>query len=136
VQIWTSRFQNKALAAHPELVKVGITVGQPRFKLGYSYERLPLLAPYDGLFHETDRERFTRAYYARLDAAGVDAVVGALQAISDRHYGSDLVLLCYEDLSKPDEWCHRQIAGQWLQDRAGISVEEWLPEAAEVAERV
>ncbi|HEV2458487.1 MAG TPA: hypothetical protein VGS80_08985 [Ktedonobacterales bacterium] len=58
MEIWTSRFQNKALAAHPELVKVGITVGQPRWPLGYAYERLPLLAPY-GLFRETDRSVFT-----------------------------------------------------------------------------
>ena len=59
------------MAARTELVKVGITVGQPRWTLGYEYERLPLLAPY-GLFRETDRERFTRAYCARLDAAGLN----------------------------------------------------------------
>ena len=125
MQIWTSRFQNKALAAHPELIKVDITVGQPRFRLGYTYERLPLLAPYGALFHETDRERFSRAYYERLDMAGIETVLDALRAISERHSGRDLVLLCYEDLSKPDEWCHRQVAGQWLQERAGIVVAEY-----------
>jgi Protein of unknown function, DUF488 len=125
MRIWTSQFQHKVLAQHPELVKVGITVWPPRFKLGYAYERLPMLTPYGGLFHESDRERFTRAYYARLDTAGVETVLHALRAISERHGGRDLVLLCYEDLSKPDEWCHRQIAAQWLQERAGLTVAEW-----------
>jgi hypothetical protein len=132
MEIWTSRFQNKALAARPELVKVGITVGQPRWPLGYEYERLPLLAPY-GLLHEADRERFTRAYCTRLDAAGVAAVLAALQAISDEHDGRDLVLLCYEDLAKvyPDgslEWCHRVVFSEWWRARTGEVILE-LPRA-------
>jgi hypothetical protein len=132
MEIWTSRFQNKALAGHPELVKVGITVGQPRWPLGYAYERLSLLAPY-GLLRETDRERFTRAYCARLDAAGVETVLAALQAISAEHDGRDLVLLCYEDLDKvyPDgsqEWCHRQVFAEWWRARTGGIILE-LPHA-------
>jgi hypothetical protein len=132
MEIWTSCFQNKALAAHPELVKVGITVGQPRWPLGYAYERLPLLAPY-GLLDETDRERFTRAYFARLDAASVAQVQAAFDRISQEHDGRDLVLLCYEDLDKvyPDgelEWCHRVVFSEWWRARTGGIILE-LPHA-------
>jgi hypothetical protein len=132
MEIWTSRFQNKELAAHPELVKVGITVGQPRWPLGYAYERLPLLAPY-GLLHETDRSVFAPAYFARLDQIGPAQVQAAFDRIRAEHDGRDLVLLCYEDLAKvyPDgsqEWCHRQVFAEWWRARTGGIILE-LPHA-------
>lgn len=137
MEIWTSRFQNKALAARTELVKVGITIGQPRFPLGYDYERLPLLAPY-GLLRETDRERFTHAYCARLDQIGAAQVQAAFNRISAEHDGRDLVLLCYEDLDKVYadgslEWCHRLVFAEWWRARTGDIIRE-LPRASAPAE--
>lgn len=38
-----------------------------------------------------------------------------------RKEGSDIFLLCYE---KPDDFCHRRIILQWLEDN-GIPAEEW-----------
>lgn len=40
-----------------------------------------------------------------------------------------IVLLCYEDLRKPDVWCHRQLLAEWIEERFGIQVPE-LPELA------
>jgi hypothetical protein len=71
-----------------------------------------------------DRAEFTARYHAQLDRAGVDRVLRDLQRISDAHAGQDLVLLCYEDVRKPGEWCHRQVLAEWLADRASLVVAE------------
>src|SRR5260221_824750 len=120
VDLYTSRYANKELARRPDLVKVGITVGRPGWPLGYPVESLDRLAPW-GLLQVFDRAEFTARYHAALDRAGVDRVLRDLQRISDAHDGQDLVLLCYEDVRKPDEWCHRQVLAEWLAQRAGLA---------------
>src|SRR5260221_8170860 len=128
VDLYTSRYANKELARRPDLVKVGITVGKPRWPLGYPVESLDRLAPW-GLLQVFDRAEFTARYHAQLDRAGVDRVLRDLQRISDAHDGQDLVLLCYEDVRKPGEWCHRQVLAEWLADRAGLVVAELIDPA-------
>lgn len=123
MHLYTSRYANKQLAQRPDLVKVGITVGKPRWPLGYPVEYLDRLAPW-GLLQVFDKAEFTARYHAQLDRAGVDRVLRDLQRISDAHDGQDLVLLCYEDVRKPDEWCHRQVLAEWLLERAGLAVAE------------
>jgi Active DUF488-N3 subclade len=128
LELYTSRYQNKELAQCPDLVKVGITVGKPRWLLGYPVVYLDVLAPW-GLLQVFDKAEFTAPYHAQLDRAGVNRVLRDLQRISDAHAGQDLVLLCYEDVRKPDEWCHRQVLAEWLLERAGLAVAEMIDPA-------
>lgn len=37
------------------------------------------------------------------------------------------VLLCWETLRRPDDWCHRQMVAEWFGDQLGHNVEEWSP---------
>jgi hypothetical protein len=56
-------------------------------------------------------------------------VLRDLRRISDAHGGQDLVLLRYEDVRKPEEWCHRQVLAEWLLARAGLAVAELVDPA-------
>lgn len=37
------------------------------------------------------------------------------------------VLLCWEPLKKPGEWCHRRIAAEWFEKALGVEVAEYVP---------
>jgi len=124
VRIWTSRFHNRALRERPDLVKVAITVGKPRWPVGFQFVELNWLAPYGNLFRIDDRSKFTVAYFQKMDRIGAKAISKRFQEISETNGGKDLVLLCYENLTKPDEWCHRQVFAEWWLRETGEIIEE------------
>jgi hypothetical protein len=104
-------------------VAVRTTVGFPR---GWRYgplEHIRPVTPY-GLLHIKSREAFAQQYLARLDHAGATAVEARLAGIAGRHGGRPLWLCCFEDLSKPGEWCHRTLLAEWIEERLGIAVTE------------
>jgi hypothetical protein len=103
---------------------VQTSVGMARFFRHKPLERCGLVAPY-GLLKETDYAKFREGYLARLDAKAGD-IANRFAEYGDRH-GLPLVLLCFEDLSKPDTWCHRTILREWLQERTGVIVPELGP---------
>jgi hypothetical protein len=106
------------------LVKVAITVGKPKWPVGFEFVAFNLLAPFGRLFRIDDREEFTKAYFEKMDRIGVAAISKRFQEISDQHGGKDLVLLCYENLTKPGEWCHRQVFAQWWLRETGEIIKE------------
>jgi hypothetical protein len=62
---------------------------------------------------------------SRLDPAAIVAKLKAIQASEPGATG--VVLLCYEDVRKPGERCHRLQVAKWLGAHLGIAVSE-LPE--------
>lgn len=122
MKIYTSRYSNKELRSGM-YTPVGITVGSPRFRLGYTLMgNIKELAPYGSLFKVNDRKEFTEKYFAKMDKVGVDKV----RAIFDmyKRYGKDIVLLCYEDVREPGEWCHRLVFAEWWKARTGEEIVE------------
>ena len=100
---------------------VGITVGRPKFPLGYTIAaEINELKP-TGLLHITDNAEFDRRFRARLDRIGVDALARRFEAIGARHGGERLVFLCFE---KPGEHCHRRTWAEWWTERTGQPVPE------------
>lgn len=98
-------------------VAVRITLGGAR-GFRYPHEHVPELAPTRELFKIDDRDEFERQYRARLDAKFPDParLAERFAAISAAHGGRPLCLLCFEDLSKPAEWCHRRtFAAIWCE---------------------
>jgi hypothetical protein len=59
-RVWTSRYGNKLLAQRTSLAKVGITLGEPKFPLGYEKQQLRELAPTPQQFHLAD-EKFPKS---------------------------------------------------------------------------
>lgn len=80
----TSRYAARELVVASGLAAVGITVGEPRFPLGYELaDNVRMLAPF-GLLSVTNEDDFTRRYRERLDMYGVEKILRVLAAIARR----------------------------------------------------
>jgi hypothetical protein len=120
VNLFTARYADYDPACG---IAVRTSVGMPRGWRHGPLEHVRRLTPY-GLRHITDRAEFTRLYTARLECAGAEPIFTRLQGISDAHDGQALVLCCFEDVRKPGVWCHRNLLGEWLEDRLAIEIVE------------
>jgi hypothetical protein len=110
---------------HPRMgVPVAVTLSRPKQRLWYQVlDEVGELKPW-GLFHVNDRPEFERRYRERLDQVGVDRIRKRLRRIAEKYSGRPLVLLCYESVDGPDEWCHRRTFAEWWEDRTGEPVPE------------
>ena len=129
--IATSRFSNKELVKASGLAPVAITLGAPRFNVGYLWGRVLALAPH-GLFQVKDPVEFWPAYREHLDRLGA-VVIERLLSCAWHDYVVSLgvsrdecpgvVVLCFEDVHKGD-WCHRQVFAAWWTEQTGEPVAE------------
>lgn len=127
--IYTSRYSNPELRTGKYTV-VGITRGAPKFPLQYELAgNIIEIAPPGYLFNEYDRGRFTPPYFKHMDRTGVQRIMAILSRYEAA--GKDIVLCCYEDVRKPDEWCHRLVFAEWWMSRTGELIEE-LPDPSPV----
>lgn len=139
--IYTSRYSNPELKTGKYTV-VGITRGAPKFPLQYRLDgNIMDIAPPGYLFNEYNRARFTPAYFRHMDKTGVNRIAQILRRYEAM--GKPVVLCCYEDVRKPNEWCHRLVFAEWWMSRTGEVIEElpdpspnkWLPKAEPVESR-
>jgi hypothetical protein len=125
----TSRYQAADLIEASARAAVGITRGYPRFKLGYPVvANLRQLAPTREMLAFKDACTFDKMYRDRLDDLGVDEVARLLTDCAERANNERLVLLCFEDLTKPGLRCHRRLFSAWWQKNTGEDVPELEPD--------
>lgn len=106
-------------------VPVRTTAGLPRFALPYELGgQAHLITPTWAMVGINDEATYRTQYRQRLDDAGVEAIAAELQTIAGRHPDPRLVLLCFDDLSRPDGWCHRRMFADWWTQRTGLDVPE------------
>lgn len=130
IKIYTSRYSN------PELQKniyaaVKISIGMPKWELGYSLSgEFPSLMPF-GLLNRFERYEDFKLYYFRLlDRVGVYSIQKDLEHF--KRFKKDVVLLCFEDIKKePETWCHRTAFSEWWKLQTGDEIEE-LPDSTPV----
>ena len=121
--LFTSRYAEPAVAVF-DGAKVRITVGHPRFRLGYTIDAtIRELAPH-GLVGKNVPTEWELPYRARLDHLGVDHILGLLEAIRSLSPSRKAVLLCFERIGEP---CHRRTLAAWLEEHAGLVVPELTP---------
>ena len=120
--IYTSRFANPVLK-YGEYTAVRISVGAPRWKLGYKITgAIPDLMP-KSLRHIKDIETFRPLYYARLNLFGAEKI--RKQLFYFESFGKPIVLLCFEDLRQSNSvWCHRKLFADWWKDKTGEIITE------------
>lgn len=120
--IYTSRYSNPELRTGKYLA-VRISLGTPRWPLGYSLDfEMPDLMPF-GLLNKYDtQEEFEPAYFARLNQKGTEKIKFEFEHLG--RGGKDIVLLCYEDIRKPDNWCHRRSFAKWWEMKTGQAIPE------------
>ena len=122
--LFTSCYGAKALIIGSGQAAIRTSLGAPRWKLDYTIagvcrEIMPD-RPMLGLgFHE-----YEVAYRAKLERVGADVIQQAFCELSQAASGRDLILLCFEDLTKPDLWCHRRIFADWWTEKTGQVVLE------------
>ena len=120
--IYTSRFSNPELISGKYTV-VGIVRGIPRYKLKYKLAGNILdIAPPRALVNVYDRDLFTSPYMEHLDRVGIDLITQKLEKFTAM--GKDVVLCCYEDVRKPNEWCHRLVFAEWWLKQTGQTIPE------------
>jgi len=126
--IYTSRYANPELASGKYTV-VGITRGAPKYQLRYPLAgNIIEIAPPGYLFNEYDRGRFSGSYKRNMDRVGVAKVRSILKQY--QALGKDVVLCCFEDVRKPNEWCHRLVFAEWWKEKTG----EVIPELTDTSE--
>lgn len=113
----------------PEMgIPVRTSAGTPRFPLRYELRHaIPQLAP-TWATRQLDYVDFRRAYRHQLHRFTIDRVLAAAYDIRQAEGVDDevpLVLLCFENLAKPDQWCHRTFLAEWLEAKGQGEVMEF-----------
>lgn len=75
-------------------------------------------------FKSVDKAEYERRYFKQLNALDPRVVVEDLNACAG---GYEPVLLCWETMHKPGEWCHRHMVAEWLKTELGMIVPEYKP---------
>jgi hypothetical protein len=110
-----------------DIMPVRISRGGPRFwPAAKSFPVLRDLTP-DGWMlsiAKDDQDRFSKAYVAKLDRVGIDAIQAQLNGLLES-YGRPLALCCFEPFGGPP--CHRHEFARWWLDQTSELVPEWAP---------
>ena len=118
--LYVSRFSNPELKSG-NYTAVRISLGAPKWPLGYVIAgEVKELMPF-GLLQINDRDLYEMKYRERLDRVGADRIQDILDG-----FGVDkpVVLLCYEDVRDPSQWCHRSMFAEWWLEKTGEIAEE------------
>jgi hypothetical protein len=118
MQIYTSYYANRLLRTG-DYTLVGISIGRNRWAKVDAY--ITHIAPTWDMVRLVDREVYRESYVTRLDVIGVDVIRRSLEGIVS---GKPIVLLCYENLQKPNLWCHRTMFADWWKEKTGEVIEE------------
>ena len=74
--IWTSRYSNKELVENKDKYYcVGISLGTPKFPLGYTVEQQCYSLAPKGYMLRMELEKFTEEYYRKLEGIGNDKII-------------------------------------------------------------
>ncbi len=118
--MYVSRYSNKKIT-NDLYVPLRISIGAPRWRLGYKIVgAVKELMPF-GLL-DLERAEYEERYRAQLEKIGVGAISKRLESLRDGD--KNVVLLCYEDIRKPGEWCHRTLFSLWWKEKTGEGVGE------------
>jgi hypothetical protein len=104
------------------MVPVQTSIGRPKW-VGFEVIAWGAVAPWGMVGKFTDPSEFRRAYRARLHRQR-GRILSELAGLLGDYPDHPLALCCFEDLRKPDAWCHRtylaELLGEWL----GVEIPE------------
>ncbi|WP_254878538.1 hypothetical protein [Streptomyces sp. NA04227] len=105
---------------------VRTTVGHPRFPLSYQLGGIARsVTPTRSLLKIESEDAYEFIYRRLLNERGIDAIREELTAIAGANdLEVPVVLLCFDKLSKPGNWCHRTHFAKWWTEQTGQEVPE------------
>ncbi len=119
---WNQKVKSLALAG--EAVPVGITLYHPRRNPGYPLRHnLKLLAPDKALFKIDDYAAFRVPFLDLLELRW-PFIQSELENLSGLYPELPLILLCFDRVDGPGDWCHRQIVAEFLAAKLAQPVTE------------
>lgn len=117
MKVYTSYFANGKKLKEAGVKMVGVSLYPPRWYFGQSLKEL---APTYFILKEQDLDVYTVRYKREvLGRLNPKDVLRKMQAVSG---GSDIALCCFE---KPDDFCHRHLLADWLNEKLNLGVEEF-----------
>ncbi|KRC53946.1 MULTISPECIES: hypothetical protein [unclassified Nocardioides] len=100
------------------------SIGHPRWRLPYALDiKLTELMPSRAMLNLPYGEYEDR-YLRQLEEVGVEHLEQRFQAIAVAVADTRLVLLCFESLAEPGDWCHRRMFADWWEVQTGEPVRE------------
>lgn len=139
--IYTCSFSEYERQQAPDRLPVRTTVGAPTRRPPTYYDEMaslrevtPLrrfLQPVTLPYGEYERE-----YHNMLAAYGPDVISQRIAKLCENSGRKHVVLLCFDNLAKPGNWCHRSMFADWWLQITGEEVIElgrrYVPPAVEV----
>ena len=131
MRIYTSYFANLKTLEEHGFYAVSICSKVPQFFEGPNIESV---APSKSILYEYKNSQQTDADKEHYKQRYIDEVlciyrfhpeylINLLAYFSSENNNSDVVLLCYE---RPEDFCHRHILAEWLNERIpGLNIEEY-----------
>ena len=118
MEIYTSYFGNAKALEKADIVMVGIARWKPKFFSGINLlDVAPLPFMLKGnLTREQYIESYNRYVLDKLDCKRFLDILGKISL------GKDVALCCYE---KPNDFCHRHLLADYLENKIGLVVEEF-----------
>ena len=119
---WHSRVKDLVLKG--DAIAVAITLYYPRRSYGYPIAaQITGLAPNKYIFNIEDKEQF-RTPFRYLLHQRWPLAKDRLEKLSEAHPGKAIILLCYDPLGQPGQWCHRQLVAEFITEQLGVPVKE------------
>ena len=123
----TARYLNPNIN-NRQFIPLRISLGAPKFSLTYSIAaNFNVIAPTREILLIADKDAYRREYRRYLETIGVDAIRNALRPFLQAD--KETLLLCFEDLRDPGQWCHRRFFAEWWEEKT----KERVPELEEPA---
>ena len=70
------------------------------------------------------KDAYEFSYRRTLNERGIDPIHRELSALAAKHNGNRLVLLCFDRMDKPENWCHRVMFSAWWTEQTGEEIAE------------
>jgi hypothetical protein len=110
------------LRPEPTQLPVRTSQGWPRYKLRYELQAYCGLVTPGRWFNPRlgmELGEYEENYRRQLDQHGAAQIAKAFTALARKHQVPDLVLLCFDNLSRPGQWCHRSMFADWWLENTG-----------------
>lgn len=118
MKIYTSYFANGAKLQKEGIMMIGIALYPPKWFYGPS---IKYVSPsWDILHNSKSEEDYVERFNSEiLEHRDPQVFLKNIQRIAN---GKDVALCCFE---KPNEFCHRHLVANWLNDKLGLQIEEF-----------
>lgn len=102
-------------------VAVRTSLGKPKF-FDHPFVSVNSVMPRGNML-KMGFNQYRETYMSLLDS-NAQAIENAMIELSEMYPNQTLVLMCFENVSKKDSWCHRTMFAKWWEDRTGVKVHE------------